>query len=80
MMQTLRPLALDQPALYRIEVQGDLAGEYAGWMGEATIETVGGDNAVTALVARVADQAELHGILQGLYLLGLPLLSLLRLE
>lgn len=79
-MRTLHPLALDQPALYRIEVQGHLAGEYTGWMGEATIENVEGDNAVTAVVARVTDQAELHGILQALYSLGLPLLSLLRLE
>ena len=79
-MRPLIPLTLDQPALYRIEVQGRLGGEYANWMGEAAIEAVEGDSVVTAVVARVADQAELHGILQALYSLGLPLLSLLRLE
>jgi hypothetical protein len=79
-MNALHPLTLDRPARYRIEVQGHLAGEYAGWMGEATIEKVDGESVVTAVVAQVTDQAELHGILQALYSLGLPLLSLLRLE
>jgi hypothetical protein len=77
-MSALHPLTLDQPALYRIEIQGRLGGEYAGWMGEATIEEKEGPNPATAIVARVADQAELYGILQALYSLGLPLLSLLR--
>lgn len=79
-MSALHPLTLDGPALYRIEVQGRLGGEYAGWMGEAAIEVVEAESVVTAVVARVADQAQLHGILQALYSLGLPLLSLLRLE
>ena len=79
-MTALSPLTLDQPALYRIEVQGHLAGEYAGWLGQATTGEMAGEGTVTTLVARVADQAELYGILQVLYSLGLPLLSLLRLE
>jgi hypothetical protein len=79
-MSALHPLTLDQPALYRIEIQGHLGQEYAGWMGAATVEEMEAATMVTAIVARVADQAELHGILQGLYSLGLPLLSLLRLE
>lgn len=79
-MSLLCPLRLDQPALYRIEVQGHLDAEYASWMGQTDVEVLEGEDAVTALVARVADQAELHGILQALYTLGLPLLSLLRVE
>jgi hypothetical protein len=79
-MNPLFPLSLDQSALYRIEVQGRLDAAYAGWLGDTTITVAEGENVVTTVIAGVADQAQLHGILQTLYTLGLPLLSLLRLE
>lgn len=79
-MSTLQPLALDQPALYQIKVQGRINGEYGRWIEGKTVEVSEGETVVTTVVARVVDQAELHGILQALYALGLPLLSLLRLE
>lgn len=79
-MNALFPLSLDQSALYRIEVQGSLEAAYAGWLGDTMITVAEGENIVTTVVAHVADQAQLHGILQTLYTLGLPLLSLLRLE
>jgi hypothetical protein len=77
-MSALHPLALDQPASYRIEVQGRVGEEFAAWLGEVSIEVIEGENAVTVLVARVADQAALYGILQTLYSLGLTLLMLRR--
>jgi hypothetical protein len=77
-MSAFHPLALDQPASYRIVVQGHVGEEFATWMGEVSIAAIEGENAVTVLVARVADQAELYGILQTLYSLGLILLSLRR--
>lgn len=79
-MNPLFLLSLDQSALYRIEVQGRLDAAYAGWLGDTAITVSEGENVVTTVIARVADQAQLHGILQTLYTLGLPLLSLFRLE
>jgi hypothetical protein len=77
-MGALPPLSVDQPALYRIEVQGCLGEENVAWLGDATLEVREGESVITTLVAHVADQAELYGILQTLYSLGLPLLSLRR--
>lgn len=79
-MSTLEPLSLDKPAVYRIEVQGRINGDLGRWMEQRTVEVDEGGSIITAIVARVVDQAELHGILQALYALGLPLLSLARLE
>lgn len=79
-MSALEPLTLDHPAVYRIEVQGRINGDLGRWMERRKVELDEGGSAVTAIVARVVDQAELHGILQALYALGLPLLSLARLE
>lgn len=78
-MNAPQPLSIDQPALYEIQVQGHINGAYGKWLEGRSIEVSQGQSAVTTIVAQVADQAELHGILQGLYALGLPLLSLTRL-
>lgn len=78
-MCTLPPLTLDQPARYYVEVQGHINGEYGRWLEGTTVEVIKANGVTTALVVCVADQAELHGILQALYALGLPLLSLTRL-
>jgi hypothetical protein len=79
-MNALLPLSLDQAATYQIEVQGRLDTTYAEWLGQTTVAVTEGESLVTTVTARVADQAELHGLLQNLYSLGLPLLSLARLE
>ena len=80
MIRAMHPLRLDQPALYRIEVQGRVDAAYAGWLGQSAMEVVEGETVATTVVARVADQAELQGLLQTFYTLGLPLLSLRRVE
>lgn len=79
-MSALEPLTLDRPAVYRIEVQGRINGDLGRWMEQRTVAAGEGGCTITVIVARVIDQAELHGILQALYSLGLPLLSLARLE
>ena len=77
MADTSRRLSLDQPAAYEIRVQGRLGDDWAVWFGTMTI-TVKGD--ATTLAGIVADQAALHGILIKIRDLGLPLLSVRRVQ
>lgn len=69
------PLRINQPATYRIQVQGRLPEHWPDFFGswQAQIEC-GADETVTTLTGVAADQAALHGILQTLYALGLPVL------
>lgn len=70
-------IRLDQPALYRIEVQGQLDPHWSTHFDsmECTVENAADDLSVTNLYGRVADQASLHGMLNRIRDLGLPLLS-----
>ena len=70
------PLAIDQPATYQIKVQGRLSENWSNWfdgLAVAAAETEGGPT-LTTLTGRVADQAALHGLLNRIRDLGLPLL------
>jgi hypothetical protein len=68
---------LDQPALYRIEVQGQLDPQWSVHFDGMDLSTDGeaGGLFVTRLYGKVADQASLHGMLNHIRDLGLPLLS-----
>jgi len=70
-------LTLGAPATYRIRVQGELAAGWSERLGGLRITTHRRkDQApVTTLVGVVRDQAELIGIVNSLYDLHLPLLS-----
>jgi hypothetical protein len=70
-------LKLHQPACYRICVQGALDERWADYFGDLTLSSdpQAGPAGLTTLSGRVADQAMLLGILNRLYGLGLPLLS-----
>jgi hypothetical protein len=67
---------------YQIRVQGQISERWAHLFDEMSIETdQGGDAAPTSMLSGpVADQAALMGLLQTLYALGLPLLSVQRVE
>ncbi len=71
-------LSVYEPATYRIRVAGRLPENWAQQFGEMEIKIERLDNGavLTALVAPVADQAGLHGLLSQFRDLGLPLLSL----
>jgi hypothetical protein len=78
MMTTLA----DQGATYRIQVQGRLAPQWGARLSGLTLAVGagGGQTAVTVLTGWISDQAALMGVLEQLYALGVPLLSVERLE
>src|SRR3954470_23718108 len=68
----------DGPPRYEIRLQGRLDPRWAAWFDGLTLSTA--DDGTTALRGPVADQAALHGVLQKVRDLGLPLLSVTRLH
>ena len=81
-MKAVKPeLTLHQPTTYQIKVPGHLDDSWSDWAGGMTIavESEGDGPPVTALTGTV-DQAALHGLLRRLYSLGLPLLSVNRVD
>jgi hypothetical protein len=66
----------DQPAIYRIVVQGHLDRDWSEWFEGMTIIVT--DNGETILTGVLVDQSALHGVLIKIRDLGLPLLSLTR--
>jgi hypothetical protein len=70
-------ISLDQPIEYRIEIQGRLEERWSRWFDDMNItfksETSG--PTITVLSGLVADQAALHGLLNRIRDLGIPLLS-----
>ncbi len=69
---------LTTPARYRICVQGHLGPEWAAWFGGLTLSWEEPDR--TILSGQIIDQAALHGILNAIRDLGLPLLEVRCLE
>jgi hypothetical protein len=63
---------------YEIRVEGELGEEWATWFD--SLELVRRGEGVTLLACSVADQAALFGILRKVRDLGLPLLSVRRIE
>jgi hypothetical protein len=70
-------MKLCQPATYRIKVEGRLDGSWSDCLGGMTITTSshGDQGVMTTLEGRIRDQAELSGVLNTLYELHLPLLT-----
>jgi hypothetical protein len=68
----------DEPALYEIRLKGQLADRWASWFGNARIEL--DDDGTTLLTCPALDQAALYGLLKKVRSLGLPLLSVNRVE
>ena len=72
-------LTLSQPARYQIKVQGLLKAKWAATMDGLAL-TTDTERGTTTLSGPVADQAALHGLLVRIRDLGLPLLSVIRLQ
>lgn len=62
----------DTPMAYCIKVQGQLDPKWSDWFDGFDITVIGEET--TILVGRVADQAALHGLLNKIRDLGLPLI------
>jgi hypothetical protein len=67
---------LTDPASFCIRVKGQVGPEWSEWFGGMTITC--DETNETTLSGQVLDQAALHGILNKIHALGLPLLSVLR--
>jgi hypothetical protein len=63
---------------YEIHLQGRLDARWASWFDELSLTT--GSDGTTVLRGEVADQAALHGLLQKVRDLGLPLISVIHLD
>jgi hypothetical protein len=72
-----KKLSLDMPVNYSIRVQGVLDESYFDRLGDMLVKVINREypSPETTLSGRVRDQAQLMGILNSLYELHLPLLS-----
>jgi hypothetical protein len=69
---------LDEPVIYEIRVKGVLDEQWSDWLGGLTI--VPQASGETLLTGRVRDQAALHGLMVKIRDMGLPLLSVKRMD
>ncbi len=69
---------MDQPVRYQIRVRGQLDESWSDWLGGLVITPQ--TNGETLLTGPMIDQAALHGTLDKLYAMNLPLLSIMRIE
>ena len=70
-------VGLTTPATYRIVISGCLDGSWSSHLDGLDIRTATGPEGppLTTLTGRMVDQSSLFGILNGLFGLGFPLLS-----
>jgi hypothetical protein len=73
----MSPLTLGTPATYRITIQGSLDSSWSDDFGGMTVsnEVAADGSLLTVLTGWLVDQAALFGVLDGLYGLGFPLVS-----
>ena len=63
---------------YEIRIKSHLTPQWADWFGDATVTLE--DTGETFLTCTVVDQAALHGLLRKVRDLGIPLISVVRVE
>lgn len=79
MANTLTPtIDPDQPIIYQIRLKGHLDDQWTDWFAGLTITLE--ENGNTLLSGPLIDQAALHGLLKKIRDLGMPLVSIKRLE
>jgi hypothetical protein len=67
-----------QPMIYQIRIKGHLGSQWTDWFEGLTITQE--ENGETLLAGPVVDDAALHGLLKKVRDLGMPLLSVHRVE
>ena len=81
MKEVKQKLTLDRPATYQIKVPGHLGESWSDWAGGMTITVdCEGDGLPVTTLTGTVDQAALQGLLRRLYSLGLPLISVNRVD
>ena len=79
MANTLNPTTdQGQPVVYQIKIEGHLSHQWTDWFEGLTITLE--DNGDTLLTGPLVDQAAVHGLLKKVRDLGMPLLSVNRLN
>jgi hypothetical protein len=68
----------NQPLVYQIRIKGHLDRKWKGWFEGMSI--VLEDNGYTLITGPVVDQAALHGLVKKVRDLGLPLISVNRVD
>ncbi len=68
----------DLPRIYENKIDGHLGGQWSDWFDGLAIRLEG--DGQTLLTGLVVDQAALHGLLRKVRDLGVPLLSVTRIE
>lgn len=68
----------DEPGRYEIRIEGRLGPAWSSWLDGMAITSH--SDGTTVVAGHVADQAALHGLLARLRDLGLPLISVARIE
>lgn len=81
MKKDKQKLTLDRPVTYQIKVPGQIDKSWSEWDGRMILSVENDDDGmpITTLTGTV-DQAALQGLLRRLYSLGLPLISVNRVE
>jgi uncharacterized pyridoxamine 5'-phosphate oxidase family protein len=70
--------AMNTPTVYEIRVQGHIGASWSSWFEGLSMRHE--ENGDTVLHGRIADQAALHGVLNRIRDLGLPLVSVKHIE
>jgi hypothetical protein len=72
-MNAQNPLRLDQPAIYRLRLQGHVTAKWGDWLRDAKVEF---EDRQTVVIGEVRDQATLFGLLSFVRNVGAVLISL----
>ena len=82
MDEKMSRLHLNTPATYRISVQGAIDRKWSEYLDDMAISLrqVADETPTTVLTGRLVDQAALMGVLNNVYDLGYPLLSVARVD
>ncbi len=78
MSNEFEPKLASQPTVYQIRIKGPLGSQWTDWFDGLAITLE--DNGETLLAGPVTDQAALHGLLRKVRDLGLPLISVNRVD
>jgi hypothetical protein len=72
------PNECNQPTIYQIRIEGHLDCQWSDWFEGLTVTLE--DNGDTLLTGPVVDQAALYGLLRKVRDVGMPLISMQRVE